>query len=317
LRLQKELKNTGDIMDRMSEKQLAGVSGATKILAAEWEHFQLRLADPTTLVWVRKLELGLGRLLRTVADGKGPWKSFMRAMVLLLAISGPLLFTLGKFIFIFMMLNKVFRITSLFMKGLKVGMFLFTNPIGLVILAVALLVVGFYLLYTHCAKFRKAINNLLKSPVVKWLEKLTILFLKLGIGFVTYVSIPMLKFFWALIKILYKVSKFLVKLFFKPLIDGFKFVYHLVNKVLSVFMKLFHLKKLVSDKGKAAITIQHKIDKAPIVIKPFMTGIPAQTLTSKLNISVYDPDKHVKSVSASGDNLFDFNLGPNMAMSRI
>ncbi len=295
---EKELTNTGGVMERIAKKQLAGIYGGFKILSAEVEHFQLMLADPNTLVWVRKLELGLGRMFRTVADSHGYWKTLIRDTGLFLILTGPLLFALGKIVFVLLMLQKI-RVFSVLFSGIK----LLLNPMGLIIAAVGLLAFGFYELYKHSIVFRTVAKTL--GKILYW-------------GF--YPVWIILKAIWKTISDITRMAtapmrwaKTLGKMLFGHKVVSSLKMTRLTTPGETASMNL--AKKLINY--NAAPIFKTKPLEAPIAVHRIALSTQPQTVTSKLDINVRDPDKHITSISAQGSHPIELNLGQNMALSSI
>lgn len=160
-------------------KRLDNLSGDIEILRGNIETFFIRAGTPFQ-GFLRTIVQGITNVIQVFANLPSGVQTGIFAF---LAIAGALLLFMGtvslivgtvlKFIQVIKLFGFAFTFISNIVKGFIVvmrllGLAFLTNPIGIIITAVALLVVGFILLYQHSETFRNFIGKVGEFFVAVW-----------------------------------------------------------------------------------------------------------------------------------------------------
>ena len=160
-------------------KRLDNLSGDIEILRGNIETFFIRAGTPFQ-GFLRTIVQGITNVIQVFANLPSGVQTGIFAFI---AIAGALLIFMGtvsliagtvlKFIQVIKLFGFAFTFISNIVKGFIVvmrllGLAFLTNPIGIIITAVALLVVGFILLYQHSETFRNFIGKVGEFFVAVW-----------------------------------------------------------------------------------------------------------------------------------------------------
>lgn len=163
----------------IAAKRLDNLAGAIEILKGTLDSAFIAAGTPAQKP-VTELVRAITKLVNVFNHLPGPVQQFLvfalLAVGVLSLLAGGFLLTVGVMFragALFIQLAQVFRIVAFNLRILTYGMRAFTlslltNPVFLIIAAVILLAVGFYLLWKRSEKFREAVKSLGRAFAVAW-----------------------------------------------------------------------------------------------------------------------------------------------------
>lgn len=163
----------------VAAKRLDNLSGDIEILRGNIETFFIRAGTPfqgflrTIVQGVTNVIQAFANLPSGVQTGIFAFIGIAAAVLLFMGTVSLIVGTVLKFIQVIKLFGFAFTFISNIVKGFIVvmrllGLAFLTNPIGIIITAVALLVVGFILLYQHSETFRNFIGKVGEFFVAVW-----------------------------------------------------------------------------------------------------------------------------------------------------
>ena len=143
----KELKNSDGTAQEMADTMMKGLPGAMKRLASAWEGLMLKLTAGDVGTFINKL---INRVVKLINWFSNLDPAILKVIVTLagiVAVVGPILFIVGKFMVTISALIKLYKIFTAAQWLLNAAMS--ANPIGLVIIAIGALIGAIWLLYKN------------------------------------------------------------------------------------------------------------------------------------------------------------------------
>lgn len=287
VKMDNELKHTGNIAERVAKAQMKGLPGATYRVVSAFQNLSIELVDAVNPALLKMMN-GLARLLNKLNHSKSGLKKWIAVTIGATIVLGPLLIALGKVLIIIALLGKWGIVVNV-IKGLGLAFrFMWRGilgPIGILITIGVLI----YMLYKRFKIVR---------VIVKTIGKV---------------------FMWV-----FKIVKTVVVWIAKHIMDTFKpviMMFKAIKDVGSWIWSKFHKAKPITIQHHI---IHSVIPEAPTSVIGGMTPVAAgatasvsSKVMSTLNINVNDRNKLIGGITGeSTADDFNMNLGTNMAMAR-